>query len=420
VRLFNGLVSRPLERRLLLSYFAAFAVVIVVFTIVVRLSFQSIIERQITTRLETLARAGTAAIDFTPRGFIVDSRTIGAFKVNTATEGLQWYDADKHLVAMRGRVAQAAAPPVVGRSQLSSDFGVLRTYTVPITDDRGTVRGYVRAGETIDDLGNGLAALDLGLAVGTILAIVAATLGGTVFARAAVAQREEAYERLRQFTADASHELRTPLAALSTTAAVALREAPDLPETTYRRLTTIVALAEQMRRLVDDLLILARAGKSLEREMFVVPVDAMLRRIYDEHAALAAQKSLELRVDHGEPIEIFGNPDQLERIVANLVENGIRYTNRGGSVEVSCVHDSGSVRIAVRDTGIGIPAEYRERIFERFWRGNNVRSDGGSGLGLAIARALARRHGGEISVASEPGRGSTFTLILPRRPPSLS
>ncbi len=420
MRFFSRLAAGPLERRLILSYLGAFAVVIVVFAIAVRLSFDSIIERQTTARLQTLARAGTAAIELTPGGFTVDSRSLGAFVVHTATEGLQWFDIDKRVKASRGRLPLRALPPAIGRTQLPTDSGALDTYTVEIADPRGKLLGYVRAGETIDEVRQGQAALDLGLVFGSIAAIVVATIGGSVLASEAVAQREESYERLREFTADASHELRSPLAALATTAGLALREAPDLPPTTHRRLTAIASLADQMNRLVDDLLILTRAGKSLEREMFVVPVDAMLQRVNDAQAPLAAKKSLDLRVHACPPTEIVGNPDQLERIVTNIVENAIRYTGPGGTVDVSCTNDHTNVRIVVRDSGAGIPSEFRERIFDRFWRGDNARTgDGGTGLGLAIARALARRHGGEIAVASEPGRGSVFTLSLPLRPPSL-
>jgi len=421
VRQFKRLASRPLQRRLALSYFGAFAVVIVVFAIAVRLSFTSIIEQENAARLATLARAGTAAIELTPSGYTVDSRSLGAFVVRTATEGLQWFDVNKRLRATRGRAPQLFVPPAIGRAQLTTESGALDTYTVVIADARGKVLGYVRAGETIDEVQRGRAALDLGLVFGSIVAIVAATIGGSVLASEALAQREESYERLREFTADASHELRTPLAALATTAGLALREAPDLPQPTHRRLLAIASLTDQMNRLVDDLLILARAGRSLEREMFVVPVDSLLERVNGTQAPLAAKKSLELQVHPCQPIQVFGNPDQLERIVNNIVDNAIRYTAPGGSVDVSCASDHTHLRIVVRDTGIGIPSEFRERIFDRFWRGDYARTGaGGTGLGLAIARALARRHGGDIAVASEAGRGSTFTLTLPLRPPSLA
>jgi OmpR-family two-component system manganese-sensing sensor histidine kinase len=417
LRFFSG----PLERRLFFSYFGAFALVIVIFAIAVRLSFESILQQQISARLEALARAGTAAVELTPAGFRVSPRTLGGFNVRPGSEGIEWFDPARRSVASRGLFAQRSLPAVVGRAEVLTNAGTLDTVTVALTDDRGNVHGYVRAGETIEQLQAGTRALDLGLLIASLLAIVAATIGGAILARAALAQREQSFERLRQFTADASHELRTPLAALTTTATLALREAPDLPAATHRRISQIVSVAEQMRRVIEDLLILARAGKSLERELFIVPVDAMLQRLNDAQAAIAADKSLTLSVANCGSVDIYGNPDQLDRILANLVENAIRYTKPGGAVNVSCAKDSEKVRISVRDTGIGIPAAYHRRIFDRFWRGDNVRSaDGGTGLGLAIARALAQRHGGDIAVSSEPGFGSVFTLTLPRRPPALS
>jgi two-component system, OmpR family, manganese sensing sensor histidine kinase len=413
--------SGPLERRLFFSYFGAFALVTVIFALAVRFSFESIIQQQISARLEALARAGTASVELTPGGLHVNSRTLGGFNVRPGREGIEWFDPERRSIASRGLLPQQSLPPTVGRAQFRTNAGSLDTVTVAIVDDAGNVHGYVRAGETIEALQAGTRALDLGLLIASLLAIVAATIGGGILARAALAQREQSFERLRQFTADASHELRTPLAALTTTATLALREAPDLPAATHRRLTQIVTVAEQMRRVIDDLLILARAGKSLERELFIVPVDALLQRLNDANAPVAAEKALQLSVGSCGSVDIYGNPDQLDRILANLVENAIRYTEPGGSVSVSCAKDNEKVRISVRDTGIGIPAAYHQRIFDRFWRGDNVRGfDGGTGLGLAIARALAQRHGGDIMVSSEPGAGSVFTLTLPRRPPALT
>jgi signal transduction histidine kinase len=408
-------------RSLILSYFGAFALVIAVFAGAVRVSYLSIIERQITARLATLARAGTAMIEFTPGGYTVDTRSFGGFVVHTDSEGLQWFDAGKRLVASRGRVPARYVLPALGEARLAADSGTLDTYTVAIEDARGEVRGYVRAGQTIDALQQGTPALDLGLVAGSIVAIIAATLGGGALASAALRQREESFQELQEFTANASHELRTPLAAQANTAALALREAPDLPERTRRRLESVVAINGHMARLVDDLMILARATRSLEREMFAISVDAVLRRVTDVHHSFAAERSLELRVRPFEPFEILGNPDQIERIVSNLVENAIRYTEPGGAVDISCTSDESSVWIAVRDTGVGVPPEHRERIFDRFWRGDNVHDGaGGTGLGLAIARALARRHGGDVALTNATGSGSVFTLRLPRRPPPLS
>jgi signal transduction histidine kinase len=175
-----------------------------------------------------------------------------------------------------------------------------------------------------------------------------------------------------------------------------------------------------MNRLVDDLLILARAGRSLEREMFTVHVDTIVNEVCERYRDSAATKSIKLEVEPGAAGQVIGNPEQVSRIIANLVENAIRYTPERGSVLVSCTGDPVNVQVSVEDNGVGIAAEHLDRIFDRFWRGSTTRgNDGGSGLGLAIARALAERHGGRILVTSQVQSGSTFTITLPRRPPAL-
>jgi OmpR-family two-component system manganese-sensing sensor histidine kinase len=407
-----------LGRRLFAAYLGAFALVIAVFAVGVELSFISIIREQAVDRLETLARAGAAAVFFTDTGFVVDQRSLGGFDVDSSVEGLEWFTVSKKLVAQRGREPSGDVRPQLGRYVLPGDAGKkLETYTMLLRGPKGHERGYVRASLTADEFNAGVGALDLGIIFGSVVAIVVATLGGWFLARAAIDRTEQSYRRLQEFTADASHELRSPLTALSATAVVALHEAPELGEKTRKRLASIVDTAKDMQRLVDDLLILARAGRSMEREMFAVRIDGILRDVYERYQPLAARKTVDFSVDPGRPGQIIGNPEQVTRIVANLVENAIRYTPTGGSVRLSSAQDNTGVQITVADTGIGIAPEHMERIFNRFWRAGNVREfDGGSGLGLAIARALAERHGGRITVASGTSSGSVFTVTLPQRP----
>jgi signal transduction histidine kinase len=423
VNVVRAAVPRPLERRLLLAYLGAFAFVIVLFALALRLVFVTILETQTTARLYTLARAGTAAMTFTPHGFVVDAASLGGFSVVPRVEGLQWYDAQGKLTATRGLVPADPLRLREGRAVSRVQGGTIDTYTVPLVipgAPPNDIRGWVRASESDDALTGAIGALDIGIVAGAVLAILVGAYGGSRFARIAVERDEASLSRLREFTADAAHELRAPVSALAGTAAVALREETGLPPRTKRRLQTILQISDEMRRLVDDLLILARATQSLEREIFVIDVAETLQRVAGRFTGIARDHGIGLSIAPCERLRLYGNPDQIERILANLVDNAIKYTKPGGSVAVACSADEARVRIIVRDTGIGISAEHRERVFDRFWRAATARSDGGTGLGLAIARALARRHGGDIAVDSEIDRGSAFTLTLPRRPPALS
>jgi len=394
--------------------------VIVVFALAVRFSFVALLDSDAMARISTLARAGTAAVEFNAKGFAVNEASYGGFSLHTKSEGLEWFDHRGRLQTRRGQTPAASASPHEGAQRFESPAGVVDTYTLLLRDLRGAPRGYVRASEVYNPASDPARALDRGLFAGAMLALIAGALGGALLARSSVARVQESYERLREFTADASHELRGPIAALAGTASVALRETPDLSPLTHSRLEDIAKLARDMRRLVDDLLILARADRSMERELFVVGIDDVVANIHTRHGPAAAAKGVQLAFGGRHGLEIYGNPDQIERVVANLVENAIRHTAAGGDVEIWWTADQHRLEIVVRDTGSGIAPDHLPRVFDRFWRGDNVRSaDGGSGLGLAIARALARRHGGDLSVASKPGAGSTFTLSLPLRPPSL-
>ena len=393
---------------------------IVLFAVVVRFSFVAILNADATARLNTLARAGTAAVQFEDNGYTVSEATFGGFSLHSESEGLEWFDREGRLRTRRGQTPSPPGLPRQGAERFESPAGVLATYTLPLRDPRGIERGFVRATEVYNPSADPARALDQGLIAGALLALLAGAFGGRWLARSSVARVEESYERLREFTADASHELRGPIAALAGTASVAMREAPDLAPLTRSRLEDIAKLSQQMRRLIDDLLILARADQSMERELFVVNVDDLVANVRSRYAQQASAQNVQFACAGPQGLEIYGNPDQIERIVTNLVENALRYTRPGGSLTVSWTADQHRMQIAVRDSGTGIAPQHVERVFDRFWRGDGARgADGGSGLGLAIARALARRHGGDVSLTSELGTGSAFTLSLPRRPPSL-
>ncbi|MFD9303845.1 sensor histidine kinase [Streptomyces sp. NPDC060048] len=217
--------------------------------------------------------------------------------------------------------------------------------------------------------------------------------------------------RQRQFTADASHELRNPLAAVRSRLEVALRD-PD-------RESVAAALAdtERLQGIAADLLLLARldGGPAPRTE----PVDLAL--LAAEDVARRPEPRVALRLDARAPVPAAGDPARLERALANLVDNALRYARTRVTVRAAASGD-GWALLEVEDDGPGIPEADRDRVFERFVRldADRGRTSGGTGLGLAIAREIARAHGGEVRAlpASAGGAGARFMLRVPERGPA--
>ncbi len=247
------------------------------------------------------------------------------------------------------------------------------------------------------------------------LLLLLASAGGYWMSGRALARLEAAFERVTQFTANASHELRTPLAIMRTTAEVT-RAKPRAPEEHIKAWDSILKESERTSRLIDDLLLLARADAGSDGLVFE-PVDlaACLRDAEDEMHLMADAAGLRLETSQPAECTVSGDGDALRRLIFILVDNAIKYTPRGGEIAVRMEVAQGKAAIAVRDTGAGISQEDQAHIFDRFYRAAKDRSrkTGGAGLGLAIAQWLATRHGGEIVVHSTPGSGSEFRVILP-------
>ena len=223
-----------------------------------------------------------------------------------------------------------------------------------------------------------------------------------------------AYQRQQRFTADAAHELRTPLTALRTSCEVALRKECS-SEALRQALESVLRTALRMNDLVHDLLELSR----LQQEPTAVPTSPVdlaesVREAALLHASQAEVKGVRLDLELASEVWVQVNAGLLVECVANLLENAIRHTPGGGVVEVRTTAVP-SPRVVVRDSGCGITEEHLEKIFERFYRVDpgRSRSDGGAGLGLALVQEIARVHGGQVNVVSEPGRGSCFTVTLP-------
>jgi two-component system phosphate regulon sensor histidine kinase PhoR len=225
------------------------------------------------------------------------------------------------------------------------------------------------------------------------------------------------------FVANASHELRTPLAALSGFIDTLLGPARDDPAAREKFLGIMQTQASRMARLIDDLLSLSR----IELQAHVnpdVPLDLIpvLRQVLDSLQTLARERDVKLTLaTPADSIIVRGDRDELTRLFENLVENGLKYGAAGKRVEVrvELVKTDGNkpdeVKVAVRDYGPGIAPEHMPRLTERFYRVDvgQSRAEGGTGLGLALVKHILARHRGRLEIASEFGKGSTFTAVMP-------
>jgi heavy metal sensor kinase len=227
----------------------------------------------------------------------------------------------------------------------------------------------------------------------------------------------QSVERMQRFSANAAHELRTPLNALRSRLEVTLEQARTPDE--YR--TALAETAEQVASLseaVHAMLRLAQSEAGLPAEHRVpVDVDALVGDVVEFFEPLASEQGLALELGPLEGASVVGEPAWLHQCVANLVDNAIRYTPKGGRIRVSVARDDRGEAVLVRvvDTGVGIDDAELERIFEPYHRVRSANGSGvtGSGLGLPLAREIARAHDGDVTVESEPGRGSTFEVRLP-------
>jgi two-component system, OmpR family, phosphate regulon sensor histidine kinase PhoR len=228
--------------------------------------------------------------------------------------------------------------------------------------------------------------------------------------------RVEKLERIRRdFLSDFSHEVRTPLAGLRT--AVETLEAGGLDADQQEQLWGIAnRQLTRLERLVHDLSELNRI-ESGELQLFVQEVDLndLLRDLAKDFADRAASRQVSLVVNAGGPVEVFVDPQRVQQIVGNLIDNAIKFSPRGGQVTLRAFGADERIVIEVSDQGEGIPEGERRRIFNRFYRVDRSRSQEvpGTGLGLAITKHLTALQGGSIEVDSEPGRGSTFRVTLP-------
>jgi signal transduction histidine kinase len=229
-----------------------------------------------------------------------------------------------------------------------------------------------------------------------------------------LATLEDAFTRERRFVADASHELRTPVAAIGSITEVALLQTRTSEHYIYT-LHHINTEVERLSLLLTDLLALARADEGqVHLQWEALSLDLLVRTVLTTIEPLATAHGLTLQMNNEEAILLSADEARLVQMLLNLLENAIRYTPSGGSITITLDRDQQYARIQIQDTGQGIEAVHLPHIFERFYRAHPHASEkGGSGLGLSFVDWIVHAHAGSITVKSEPGQGTCFTIRLP-------
>jgi len=224
---------------------------------------------------------------------------------------------------------------------------------------------------------------------------------------------DDSFRRERQFTSDASHELRTPLSAMQAILSM-IRQKRRTPEEYELALADLAEETDRLRTLTENLLQLARGETHTLTAHDPVDLSTLLRDVTSSLQSLAEAKALTMVCDIPDGLSLIGDGDDLIRLFVNLLDNAIKYTERGGVTISADQNKDSSITVTIADTGIGIPADSLPYIFNRFYRVDRARATSGAGLGLALASEIARAHGGKIEVASEVGKGTRLTVFLPR------
>jgi signal transduction histidine kinase len=228
---------------------------------------------------------------------------------------------------------------------------------------------------------------------------------------------EASVRRMKQFTADASHELRAPIALIRTTAEVAVQRRNRQANEYLEALDDILEESERTSQVVDSLMLLARADAGKEvLERGLVDARSISHAAAEQGEKLARIRELAFSASiPEEPVWIHADAEALRRALLILIDNAAKYTPERGMVRFDLSANDGFARFSVTDTGIGIAPADLPHIFDRFWRADKARSraHGGAGLGLSIAKWIAESHAGSITVESEAGKGSVFSMSVP-------
>ena len=401
-----------IRHQLLLSYLFVLIAILSVFAIAIRITFSYTLNQRLMARLETLATIAALEIEIDEEDEIEVEDEI----IINSHQAVEWFDEEGELIEEQGDYVSLLPFDPQQSIQTQTKPYPIKSLTIPVEDyDTKIFIGYTRVSESTVELNKTLRSLDFGLAGSILAALILSALGGIWLTRKAMQPIEESFGRLKQFTADASHELRSPIMAIQSNAAVALKYPEGMRPTDAQKFEMIVSASEQMTRLTEDLLLLARADKVTKTAWEVINLSLILGELVKLYEVQAGEKKLSLQVQIADNLYLVGEQVLLKQLFTNLLQNAIYYTPEAGLIAIQANLINSQIVVKVKDTGVGIAPEDLAKVFERFWRAEKSRSykAGKSGLGLAIAQAIAQQHHGLITVESQLDVGSCFIVNLP-------
>ncbi|PSF32931.1 two-component sensor histidine kinase [Aphanothece hegewaldii CCALA 016] len=407
---------QEIRHRLLLSYLGVLATILSIFAVSVRLIFAQSLIQQLSDKLTALAQGAAANSEYENGKLKIEDDFISR-DLLARHQALQWFTPQNQLIYQTGNNIIKLPLSVKEPIQIQKQGKRIIAVTLPILEnEERQLIGYVRASQSLEEYDETLRKLDFGLGSGILTALILSSLGGIWLTRQAMQPIEESFARLKQFTADASHELRSPLMAIKTNTMVALKYSEGMRENDREKFEAIASATSQMTRLTEDLLFLARTDQMPEINWECLNLTNILKELIQIYTPHAKSKNIKLQEKISENLLITGDANQIKRLFTNLIDNAIHYTLPDGEIQIIANSIDEQVYIQVKDTGIGMTSEDLKKVFERFWRADQARSydQQKTGLGLAIVQAIAQNHQGSISVSSQLGKGSIFTVYLPK------
>lgn len=414
------MLKRAAQRLIVLNA-SVFVLVLGVFSVAVFSSVTHNTDSEKRQRLSVLTDALIGSIEPPDEGepddVIPDLMILHGSNDQTGELTLQWFDAKQQLLAKKGLLTISVPFDKTATFQTQKPQHAL-LLTRPV-ERNGRLIGYLRVGISLADSDNYKRHLLIGLGSGTALALIVSGIAVLWLVRQALKPVEVSIQKLTEFSGDASHELKGPIMAIKTNGAVILKYSDGISDTHRKNIEMMLDAANQMSRIITDLLSLAESDHELsERVLAPVNVAELLDEVSDDLKVLAASKDIKIEcaVDNS-TLSIAVRKQDLKLILGNVSKNAIAYSKIGASISVHACRIGNRIQFEIRDTGIGISEEDLPRIFDRFWRSDKARSytSGGNGLGLSIVKSIVDRYQGVITVKSKLGEGTSVLITFHQR-----